>query len=1077
MSGKALCPVVVGRESEISRLEDSLLMAIRGEGNLVALSGDAGVGKSRLAIELKLRAEKLRAQVMSGACSEAELALPYLPFLEAIGDYLATAELKRLKRRLGVSRRELARLFPQLGDETAAASTGDGQQARQRLYESLLGLLRIVAEEKGLLLVIEDLHWADDSTRELVDYLSRRLGTNRILILATYRGNEVLGSHPLLPVIQGWRRSRLADFVELEPLDSVAVGRMVSAIFDEPTRDDTRQFLYARSEGNPFVLEEMLKVALNSGDVFRTPAGWTRKALAEIRLPASVRDSILLRVQRLKANEREVLRTAAVLGTSFDFTVLSDLCGRDVEDELEVLVQQQLIEEARGTIGQHRFRHALTQEAIYDAISAPKRARFHSLAAEVMRKRTTTAAIDVAHHLLRANLQKEALPILLHAADDADSARAYREAAELRKRALPAVTNAVDRAALAGKIGETLWLAGLTEAAMPFLKDAIETLGRSGRVAEAEHLRVILGRVQWASSRQDLAAVEFGRAAEALAPFGPSADLALALMSHGALEAISHHGERAEQFLMRALEVATEAGAEEVKIWSLQYLSIGVADRNRYEEAVALLEQSYEEAMASGLVMIAEHALNNLNSSFLWWPRPGRYQEVIDRLHDLGTESASAAALKWEAIAAYHRGDLSGSVDASERWLEMAVRLGNLAQVRSAESWLVTILSLMGRVAEARKFLLKPNPATGIQAAVDGVEAWCRFHLAVGDPAAAAEGAQIVATEPIALARALPWLDSVMEALVAARKLEPARSIARAARLEPGCNERPYLLLTLARFELAESRAELAGELARKARDAFELVGDQMNELIARIVLAEALADTAEVVAAKSEVVRCLADSRRMQAHYLEDKVTALASRLGLEVPEVPVDRDGIEVGEKLVTVLFADIRGYTSMTSDLPPAVMADRISAFQRWAKQEVNRHRGMIDKFAGDAVMATFNVSGTSIDHTRHALEAAVALRDKAALLDLQVGVGIAVGPAIVGRLVEGGNVSVLGETTNLASRLQSEAGPGELMLSDEAYRRLSDVGGRPEKLRLKGIRNQVLAYRLPGRQVRFESHREV
>ena len=163
---------------------------------------------------------------------------------------------------------------------------------------------------------------------------------------------------------------------------------------------------------------------------------------------------------------------------------------------------------------------------------------------------------------------------------------------------------------------------------------------------------------------------------------------------------------------------------------------------------------------------------------------------------------------------------------------------------------------------------------------------------------------------------------------------------------------------------------------------------------------------------------------------------------------------------------MFADVRGYSAMTAGTPPADMVDRISAFQRWAAQEVERHLGVVDKFAGDAVMATFNVSGTQVDHAEHALEAAFALRDKAALLDLPVGIGIATGAAIVGRLKDGANLSVIGEVTNLAARLQTHAKGHEILLSEEAYRRLRNrVAARPEDVVLKGFDQPVTVYRVP------------
>src|SRR4029453_17806769 len=162
-----------------------------------------------------------------------------------------------------------------------------------------------------------------------------------------------------------------------------------------------------------------------------------------------------------------------------------------------------------------------------------------------------------------------------------------------------------------------------------------------------------------------------------------------------------------------------------------------------------------------------------------------------------------------------------------------------------------------------------------------------------------------------------------------------------------------------------------------------------------------------------------------------------------------------------LVTSMFADVRGYSALTAATPPADLADRIAALYRWAAAGVRGPHGFGDKFAGDAVMATFNATGTRLDHATQALEAALAVSGKAELLDLGLGVGIAVGPAVVGRTSAGGNVSVLGTTTNLAARLQTSAEAGEILLSDEAYRRVADwleergLQTVPPSLELKGV----------------------
>jgi len=168
-----LCEDLVGRSAEISLLEDALLATLRGDGGVVIVGGEAGMGKTRLVTELAVRARRRGCVVVSGACSEAELSLPYLPFLEAIGNHLSSEDVSALRDRLGSATEELAQLFPQMGRPAPAGS--DAQQAKLRLFESILLLLRDAARSGALLLVLEDLQWADPATRELLDYATRRM--------------------------------------------------------------------------------------------------------------------------------------------------------------------------------------------------------------------------------------------------------------------------------------------------------------------------------------------------------------------------------------------------------------------------------------------------------------------------------------------------------------------------------------------------------------------------------------------------------------------------------------------------------------------------------------------------------------------------------------------------------------------------------------------------------------------------------------------------------------------------------------------------------------------------------------
>ncbi|HXL77173.1 MAG TPA: hypothetical protein VN985_00845 [Candidatus Eisenbacteria bacterium] len=214
-----------------------------------------------------------------------------------------------------------------------------------------------------------------------------------------------------------------------------------SPIFEErEVSEEFREFLHERSEGNPFVLEEMLRDAVDRGDIYRTDSGWDRKALAEMRIPRTVKAAILHRLERLRKEEVDVLSAASVIGRAADIKTLIGVTGMDeatVYAALETCVTYQLLEEDERTSGKYQFRHALTREAVYEDMIVPRRQQLHARVAEFLASRPDGAAVDMAHHLLAAGRYDDAVPMCVAAAEDATRARAYRDAADLLERAAP----------------------------------------------------------------------------------------------------------------------------------------------------------------------------------------------------------------------------------------------------------------------------------------------------------------------------------------------------------------------------------------------------------------------------------------------------------------------------------------------------------------------------------------------------------------------------------------------------------------------------------------------------------------
>jgi adenylate cyclase len=391
------------------------------------------------------------------------------------------------------------------------------------------------------------------------------------------------------------------------------------------------------------------------------------------------------------------------------------------------------------------------------------------------------------------------------------------------------------------------------------------------------------------------------------------------------------------------------------------------------------------------------------------------------------------------------------------------------AQVERAE-----VLLELGRLQEAEAVLPARSGHAELQDLVYDAGPQIRIRLETRRIAEAVELAREIASHAARLAPYNDALAVAVEALVKVGLFDDAQAGVDAARSrglgigETFLDEAQGRIL-LARGEAAEAESILKSVAASAAMRRFRLV-----EWRARLLVAEALAQLGRPRAAEAEVKLVVIAADAASALLIADSARTLAASHGLSLPRSAPATSGEPritlAGERLVTSMFADVRDYTALTAATPPAEMAERVTTLYRWAAAEVSRHHGVVNKFAGDAVMATFNATGARIDHAREALEAALALSGKAALLELGVGIGISVGPAVVGPKTADANILVLGEATNLAARLQTAAKAGEIVLSDEAHRRvaawLSQHGleAMREPLELKGFDGPQPAWRL-------------
>lgn len=417
MSHTSLTTPLIGRDEELARLSGLLERARGGEARAVLVAGDAGVGKTRMLDEVAGQAAAAGMTVLTGHCVDlGDVGLPYLPFTEALGVLAADERFAEVLAGHPVVDRLLG------GGTDAVRDMG----GRLRLFEGIAALLADVADIAPLLLVLEDLHWADQSSRDLLRFLLSRgilqrsaggAPTHRLAVFASYRADDLHRRHPLRPLLAELVRLPAVERLELRPMADVEVARLVRALEDRPLPDATVRRIVERAEGNAFYAEEL--VAATETDVGGVPSG--------------LADVLLIRFEQLSETAQQVLRTAAVAGRRVEHDLLREAVGLP-EDELESALREavgrQLLTLGDGDT--YAFRHALAREAVYADLLPGERGRLHGAFARLLagRGRRAESAAERAHHYRESHDLPEALAASLEAADHAQRVGAPAE--ELR---------------------------------------------------------------------------------------------------------------------------------------------------------------------------------------------------------------------------------------------------------------------------------------------------------------------------------------------------------------------------------------------------------------------------------------------------------------------------------------------------------------------------------------------------------------------------------------------------------------------------------------------------------------------
>jgi tetratricopeptide (TPR) repeat protein len=574
----------VGRQEEKGELLALLERTMAGTGSMVMVGGEAGIGKTRLAEEIASEARRRGATALTGHCYEMEGSPPYIPFLEMTETIARVAPPEVFRQALGEDASEVARLMPELRrmfPDIPEPLRLPPEQERHYIFNGLRDFLKRSSETQPLVLVLDDLHWADESTLLLLAHIARDLHEVAILVLGTYRDVELNTARPLAKTLEDLLRRRLAYRLGLKRFSEEGVATLLCALAQAEPPPVLVKIVYSETEGNPFFVEEVFQHLSEEGKLLDDEGSWRADiAVDELDVPESVRLVIGRRLERLTEHCRRMLSTSAVVGRAFGFRLLEqlgDVAGEELLDAIEEAERAQLVTvSSQGQEPRFTFAHELIRQTLLSEISLPRRQRLHLRVAEAMEEVFAQSiegyAADLAHHFYQAGGFADATKTLTYlemAGDRSVTAAAFDEAARHYEEALSLYGGEDQRhlAALLTKVGFAQRGAGNWDQAFDNWNQALgvyEQLGEGESVGRI--CRAIIDQHVWG-----------GRAAEAIktAERGlrllTERDRGRARLQAGASTAFATAGnyETARAAMEEALAIADELGDAHLKAEAL----------------------------------------------------------------------------------------------------------------------------------------------------------------------------------------------------------------------------------------------------------------------------------------------------------------------------------------------------------------------------------------------------------------------------------------------------------------------------------------------------------------------------
>lgn len=716
---------IVGRQHETDLLWREVAAARAGSLRMALLAGEPGIGKTRLLHAIARRATDDGALVLRGGATEAEGMPPYLPFLEALGAYIHTADADVLRKQAGPLVPVLSTILPELAARLGDSTPGYAlppEQARFRLFEAAGQLLEAIGESWPVLLLLDDLQWADSASFDLLCSLARRRPAARLCIIGAYRAGEAERNSALIRAMEELNRHLTLTVVPLPPLAAPDVAALAERYLHAPLAPAAVQRIAVQSEGNPFLVEELLRGWLETGQLAHKPGQPFALTTDNPVLPGSIVGAVRSRLGRLPTDLNDLLQVAATIGRAFEPALLATVAGlgeAHVQERLQLAETAQLL---RATDSGYAFVHDTVRECLAGELSTVRRRYLHGVIGRTLEASSEPADAQrlaaLAFHFANSGDRQRGAAYALRAAKNARQQFALEDALTHAQLAVDLLDAAApERGEALLTFGEIAEITGdEIKAAKAFVaaREWFEARGQRIGTGRASHR---LGRAFWRQERIADAEKAFGAALAAFeSSDGSAVDRAeeqiRALIDYGSLLVISLHRPEGLTAIRRAVELAELQRDPLLLAAASRSLGTALVRSSDLAGGIRLLEQALDLASRCDASAEASECCAMLATAYLWQGSPSRaYQIGLQRLA-FARQSHDSYELRHVYTMLSIAPALCGNLDEAGVWMERAQQL--IEQLASPEpiayhKFVAGMIAMMGGRLDSAETLLRES--------------------------------------------------------------------------------------------------------------------------------------------------------------------------------------------------------------------------------------------------------------------------------------------------------------------------------------------------------------------------------